>query len=58
MHTKTKKGATAKGPQALRFIKPVLSVLRSLGGSGTAAEVIDLVIEQCNLSEEELAQTI
>jgi hypothetical protein len=31
----------AKGPQFIRFFKPVIEVLKETGGSGTAAEVID-----------------
>lgn len=47
----------AKGPQFTRFLLPILQVLRAMGGSATAAEVTDAVIEQEALPEELLAQT-
>lgn len=31
----------AKGPEFIRFFKPILEVLRQLGGSGTASEIVD-----------------
>jgi restriction system protein len=43
----------AKGPQFIRFFKPVIEVLKESGGSGTAAEVIDQTIEKMNISEKE-----
>jgi hypothetical protein len=36
----------AKGPQFTRYILPILHVLREMGGSPTAAEVTDAVIER------------
>ena len=47
----------AKGPQFIRFFKPVIEVLKESGGSGTAAEVIDQTIEKMNISEKEQAAT-
>jgi len=47
-----------KGPQFLRFFIPVLDVLKELGGSGTANEVTDLVIEKLNIPEEEQQKTL
>ena len=47
----------AKGPQFIRFFKPVIDVLRESGGSGTAAEVIDQTIEKMNISEKEQEAT-
>jgi restriction system protein len=47
----------AKGPQFTRYILPILHVLRQMGGSATAAEVTDAVIEREDLSEELLEQT-
>ena len=47
----------AKGPQFVRYILPILHVLREMGGSATAAEVTDAVIERENLPEEMLEQT-
>ena len=47
----------AQGPQFTRFILPLLHALREMGGSATAAEVTDAVIERENLPEEVLEQT-
>jgi restriction system protein len=47
----------AKGPQFIRFFKPVLEVLRETGGSGTAAEVIDRAVEKMKISEKEQQAT-
>lgn len=47
----------AKGPQFTRYILPILHVLREMGGSATAAEVTDAVIEREELPEELLEQT-
>lgn len=43
----------SKGPQFIRFFKPIIEVLRETGGSGTAAEVIDGVIEKMKIPEAE-----
>ena len=47
----------AKGPQFIRFFKPVIEVLKESGGSGTAAEIIDQTIEKMNISEKEQEAT-
>jgi len=47
----------AKGSQLTHYILPILHVLRQMGGSATAAEVTDAVIEREDLSEELLEQT-
>ena len=47
----------AKGPQFIRFFKPVIEVLKETGGSGTAAEVIDRAIEIMKISEKEQEAT-
>lgn len=47
----------AKGPQFTRYILPILLALREMGGSATAAEVTDAVIEREDLPEELLEQT-
>jgi restriction system protein len=47
----------AKGPQFIRFFKPVIEVLKETGGSGTAAEVIDRAIEKMKISEKEQEAT-
>jgi restriction system protein len=43
----------AKGPQFIRFFKPVIEILKESGGSGTAAEIIDQTIEKMNISEKD-----
>ena len=47
----------AKGPQFVRFFKPVIEVLKESGGSGTAAEIIDQTIEKMSISEKEQEAT-
>jgi restriction system protein len=47
----------ARGPQFTRYILPILHVLHDMGGSATAAEVTDAVIERERLPEELLEQT-
>lgn len=47
----------AKGPQFTRFILPILHALRGMGGSATAAEVTDAVIEREQIPESLLEQT-
>ncbi len=42
-----------KGPQFIRFLKPIIEVLRESGGSGTSSEVTDKVIECLNIPDEE-----
>jgi restriction system protein len=48
----------AKGPQFIRFFKPIIEVLEESGGSGTVAEVIDRVIEKMKISEREQETTL
>ncbi len=47
-----------KGGQFSRFITPVINILKEQGGSGTASEVTDAVIEILKISEEELSETL
>ena len=47
-----------KGGEFSRFIIPVINILKNQGGSGTATEVTDEVIELLNISEEELSEKI
>ncbi len=47
-----------KGPQFLIYIRPLVEVLRNIGGSGSTADVIDQVIEYMNIPDEEVAKTI
>ena len=42
-----------KGSRFLRFVIPLIDVLKSLGGSATSSEATDAVIEKCNISEAE-----
>ena len=43
----------AKGPEFIRFFRPILEVLRELGGSGTASEIVDRSLEVAKVSEAE-----
>jgi restriction system protein len=43
----------SKGPQFVRFFKPIIEVLKESGGSGTVAEVIDRVVEKMRIPESE-----
>ncbi|MBL0702199.1 MAG: winged helix-turn-helix domain-containing protein, partial [Desulfosarcina sp.] len=47
-----------KGGVFSKFIIPVINILKNQGGSGTASEVTDAVIELLNISEEELSEKI
>ena len=47
----------AKGPQFIRFFKPIIEALKESGGSGTAAEIIDKTIEKMKISEKEQEAT-
>jgi restriction system protein len=42
-----------KGPQFIRFFKPIIQLLRESGGSGTPAEIVDRSIEIAGVSEKE-----
>jgi restriction system protein len=48
-----KRANKAKGPQFIRFFKPVIEVLQESDGSATSSEVTDKVIERLNISDEE-----
>ena len=41
----------AKGPEFIRFFKPILQILKQSGGSGTTSEVIDRAIELLGIPE-------
>lgn len=47
-----------KGPEFLRYCSPIIEVLREIGGSGTASEVTDLVIEKLAIPIEEQQEMI
>lgn len=44
----------SKGPQFLKFVIPLIEVLKELGGSGRPSEVVDLITDKVGISEEEL----
>jgi restriction system protein len=48
----------SKGSQFIRFFKPLIEVLQETGGSGTAAEVIDHVVEKMGIPESEQEVTL
>lgn len=43
-----------KGPRFLRFVIPVINVLKELGGSGISSEVQESIIEKYDISADEL----
>ena len=55
MATTVKKERKANGPEFIRFFQPILEVLKALGGSGNAGEIVDSVVERMNISDTELA---
>jgi restriction system protein len=46
-----------KGPEFLKYIKPVLTTLQENGGAGNSSSVIEQVIEKLGITEEELEET-
>jgi restriction system protein len=48
----------AKGPEFIRFFKPILQILKQSGGSGTTSEVIDRAIEVLEIPESEQEVTL
>lgn len=49
---------TPKGPEFTRFMLPLIESLRNLGGSASAAEACEAVLEEMEFSEDELSQTL
>jgi restriction system protein len=47
-----------KGSQFIKYLNPVLHVLRNNGGIGAASEIIDAVIDHLRIPEAEVDQTI
>ena len=47
-----------KGGKFSRFMVPIIDILKNQGGSGTASEVTDAVIEVLEISEEELSENL
>jgi restriction system protein len=50
--------ASSKLPQHFSYIIPIVNVLKELGGSGRAGEVVDLVVEKLGIPDDELNETI
>jgi restriction system protein len=48
----------AKGPEFIRFFKPILQILKESGGSGTTSEVIDRAIELLQIPESKQEVTL
>lgn len=46
-----------KGPEFLKYVKPVLSTLQENGGAGDSSDVIEQVINKLAISEKELEET-
>jgi restriction system protein len=42
-----------RGPHFLKYLQPVIDALNELGGSGQPVEIIELIAEKLNLTEEE-----
>jgi restriction system protein len=42
-----------KGPEFIRFFHPIIQVMRTLGGSGTASEIVDRSLEVAQVTEAE-----
>jgi restriction system protein len=55
---KNKRAKKAKGPQFIRFLKPIIEILRESGGSSTSSEVTDKVIERLRITDEEQSFTL
>jgi restriction system protein len=47
-----------KGPQFLNYVKPLVEVLRNVGGSGATADVIDQVISYMKIPDSIVEETI
>jgi restriction system protein len=45
-----------KGPEFLKFVRPVLTTLQANGGAGNSTNVIEQIIERLGITEEELEQ--
>jgi restriction system protein len=49
---------TGKGPQFVRYLGPVLTALKELGGSGRPSEVVDIVARLTNVSDSERQESL
>jgi restriction system protein len=45
---------TISGPDFMKYVIPIIEILKELGGSGNPSEVTDLIIEKYNITEAEL----
>jgi restriction system protein len=46
-----------KGPQFLKYVKPVLEALQNNGGAGNSSSIIDQVVETLGITDEQLEDT-
>lgn len=46
-----------KGPEFLKYVKPVLTTLQANGGAGDSSDVIEQVIDKLEITETELEET-
>jgi restriction system protein len=46
-----------KGPEFLKYVNPVLTILQANGGAGNSSNVIEQVIEKLAITDEELEET-
>lgn len=51
------KSENMKGPEFLKYIKPVLTTLQSNGGAGNSSDVIEQIIDKLGITETELEET-
>lgn len=47
-----------KGPDFLKYFKPLLETLKENGGAGKTSEIVDAVIDKMNIPEDELEVTL
>jgi restriction system protein len=50
--------STSKGPEFLRFINPLLAVLREIGGAGRPSDIRPIVIKKLNIPDSEIEKTL
>lgn len=46
-----------KGPEFLKYVNPVLTILQKNGGAGNSTDVIEQVIEKLGITEQELEES-
>lgn len=47
-----------KGPEFLRFINPLLEVLREIGGAGRPDDIRPIVVKKLKIPESEVEKTL